>query len=184
MRGEGLGIPSGVREVADEWDEHREVRKMNAPRAKSAAERVAAIKRQLSTMNDDALLLRKESDNMGGELKQLTVELVRASFVRPFRRVELTFSFTCTQSDIQKMITQNELELNRLKRQHVQSPERLRANIQEMSASVQKDQENVRTLEHRERQHQAKLSALTKYEQVCFPSRYPFSSSRLMPFPP
>ena len=60
----------------------------------------------------------------------------------------------------------NEAELTRLKSQHVQSPERLRTNIHDLSASIAKEQESVRNLEQKERQLQAKIGRASCRERV------------------
>lgn len=57
-----------------------------------------------------------------------------------------------------------EIEINRLKSQVVQSPDRVKASISDMTVTVQRDSDELRALEAKERQMKAKIESLIKYE--------------------
>ncbi|KAL8291913.1 hypothetical protein RQP46_002171 [Phenoliferia psychrophenolica] len=85
-----------------------------------------------------------------------------ALFVGMFHK---TIDIFVAHDELQKAITTNEAELLRLKSGFVPSPERLRTHVSTLAVSLQTAQEDVRVLEHKERQLQAKVSAFLKYEE-------------------
>ncbi|KAL8276952.1 hypothetical protein RQP46_010680 [Phenoliferia psychrophenolica] len=130
-------------DVAERLQHEIESRRNNEPKAAAAQDRLLSLHRQLAEKSHLAKELQKEVEHTQQELKSLLA----------------------TNDEVQRTITTNERELTRLKASFVQSPERLRHDITTLTANIEREQNHARSLEHKERQLQAKISAFSKYEQ-------------------
>ncbi|KAK4700978.1 kinetochore protein Nuf2, partial [Phenoliferia sp. Uapishka_3] len=162
LQGRGEELLAANAEAEEKLRLEVDARRNNEPKAAEEQERLHTLRQQLFGMSNIAAEVRKEVERTQEELKDLNAENV-CSLTLSVWNVLANVDFM--KAEIQKSITNNELELTRLKSQHVQSPDRLRANIQDLSNNIAKEQESVRGLEQKERLLQTKLSALAKYEQ-------------------
>ncbi|KAM0754963.1 hypothetical protein T439DRAFT_345718 [Meredithblackwellia eburnea MCA 4105] len=120
-----------------------ETRSQSKPQIEQLKAKTLDLKNKLQAQTDEVSGYTKQVENNIADMKKLSNDI----------------------ADIKTMISNNELELNRLKSQHVQSPDRMRANISELKNTVATEQESVRKLEQTERMLQTKVSSLLKYEQ-------------------
>ena len=65
---------------------------------------------------------------------------------------------------IQQTVSQHEVEIARLRSKIIQSPQRVKASLSDLSKNVAKMKEDVLDQEAKGRDHQARIAALKKYE--------------------
>ncbi|KAI5478509.1 hypothetical protein MNV49_005037 [Pseudohyphozyma bogoriensis] len=123
-------------------EEEREKRRLNEARTAQCLQQTAELNHQMEKYHDESQVLTETLKNKSDTVKDLAGQL----------------------SDVNQTILNQEMEINRLKGQIVQSPDRLRSNVADMQRNLNQDKENVAQLEVKERQLTSKISALTKYE--------------------
>lgn len=121
--------------------------------------------------------MAEESEVVKEEIKKRHQKFVSLpSFLFPLARRRLNAS-TTRQTTLGNTYRSIQMDLTRLRGRIIQSPERIKSNLSEMTLAIGRERETILSLEKKEREMNAKVGSLVKYQVVSYLSSFSLPSS-------